>query len=530
MEKQTLQQPIQADPVNKQSYFSYLDGLFGQFNQSKIRFLFVVLAIIIAGLFLLYKPMIQDDAWATSFVVSKIKTGDPFKNGVIDAFDQLSYRTYYNWFNFIPLELSVRSFGVNLIGARFHIWIYSILLFFAIPFYLNSVFKIRTAYLLPLLFVFLPDFNLHFWNRSEIPALFFSLTAIYLINSKAKHATFLSILFFLISFDIHATSAFLAFPFIVFKLKLNQLRCWIEIGLAGLTGSLIIISSKLQFYSFAENNLDFILKCLHLKGGSDHYTPLFYLSSHDFYETEKIRLYPFIKTFSPVLVLFLLNIRKIFSQPQGVYFFKAFISNIILSILLIDTVANGYQLYMLICFLIFTVYVFVFTDRTWVNTIFTAVFLVVLTVNAKDSSKSLISNIKDKPIADRYYEKVERIIREGNYEKIGCRPQYFFITNKLNKKLDFYFSIFLDANRKKTNILEELEAKKYDIFIYDNGFEQTIISEEKNAPGMSWSAYYAALPSVPKKTYESYLNDHYTLILTEKDPLGLTVKFYSRKK
>ena len=156
----------------------------------------LAISIVISILILYFKPFIQDEGWATSFIVSKIKYGNPFKNGLIDSFDKLSYRTYYNWFNFIPLEISIRTFGVNILAARIPILIYSVLLLISISYFFRKNFDNNFFILIPLYLVLMPFFNMHLWTRSEIPASFFSILAIISIHSNNRYKTFFSVLFF----------------------------------------------------------------------------------------------------------------------------------------------------------------------------------------------------------------------------------------------------------------------------------------------------------------------------------------------
>ena len=162
---------------------------------NKIFYLLIIFSFIIVTLILYFKPFIQDEGWATSFIVSKIKYGNPFKNGLIDSFDKLSYRTYYNWFNFIPLEISIRTFGVNILAARIPILIYSVLLLISISYFFRKNFDNNFFILIPLYLVLMPFFNMHLWTRSEIPASFFSILAIISIHSNNRYKTFFSVLF-----------------------------------------------------------------------------------------------------------------------------------------------------------------------------------------------------------------------------------------------------------------------------------------------------------------------------------------------
>ena len=322
-------------------------------NFSLLLYLFFA---IISILFLYYNPIIQDDAWATSFVVSKIKFHDPFANGLIDSFDKLSYRTYYNWFNFIPLEIGIRLFGANPIGARFHIFIYSILISIIFNLLIKVLFNKEYGILLLIGGSLITYFNVHFWNRAEIPALFYSMLAIYFINIKNEKGIFFSFLFLIISFDIHPTSVFLTAPFIFLKKKLYTQKAIIYTFFSTLVGFVIIISSKFQFISYSQSNFDFIIKALHIKGGSDHYPPLLSIKSHDFIYTEKTRLLPLLKLFSPVIALFILNFRHLFNSSNFKYFSFSILFNVLLSVFITDTVSNGYQLYMFFSFIYFTIY------------------------------------------------------------------------------------------------------------------------------------------------------------------------------
>jgi len=481
---------------------------------------------IISFLFLYYNPIIQDDAWATSFVVSKIKFQDPFLNGLIDSFDKLSYRTYYNWFNFIPLEIGIRLFGANQIGARFHIFIYGILISVVFNLLIKAIYNKENGILILIGISLVSYFNVHYWNRSEIPALFYSMLAIYCINIKNEKGIFFSFLFFIISFDIHPTSIFLTTPFIFLKNKLYTKKAFLYIFFSTLLGIIIIISSKLQFISYSQNWFDFIAKSLHIKGGSDHYPPVLNIRSHDFLFTEKTRLLPFLKLFSPVILLFIFNFRNLYTSSNFKYFTFSLLINVLLSIFITDTVSNGYQLYMLFSFSFFTIFVVTNINYNKWNLILLGLLSILYIRSASISISNLSRYIKDKNKYEEYYEGIDKYL--SNKDFVGGTPQYFFITNNRNIHMEYFFTILLEANNTKNSVLSILSSKKYDKIILTSDVKQLLIKEEKEK--YKQSLYYNALPTMSLIEYNNYFTENYTLIYSGNDPLGKGVQIFKAKQ
>lgn len=495
-------------------------------NLNKIyKELVLPISIIIIIIILYFRPFIQDEGWATSFVVSKIKYGDPFKNGLIDSFDKLSYRTYYNWFNFIPLEISIRNLGVNIFAARFSILIYAILLLISITYFFKKRFDNKLFVLMPLYLVLMPFFNMHLWTRSEIPASFFSILAILSIHSNNRYKTFFSILFLIISFDIHPVSLFLSLPFLIFKFDYRNITTYYQ-GVFSLSiGLIIILSSKIQFFEYSSGIIDFLAKSIHLSGGSDHYSPIFKFKEHDFISTEKIRLVPFFTHFSPILLLLILNLKSLSQKNNFKYYFFSFLTSITLSILITDTLGNGYQLYM---FFVFVIFGFFILSNIYLNFINKFILIILIAFTLKDWSTSIQSTfnfISNKRKYQEYYEKVETLIPNNTF--LAARPQYFFSCYKKNIKLEYWFTIFLESNN--SNIITNFENKKYKYLIIDKGFEDLIITEHKQKSINTLSFYYKNLPSVSELDYNTFLRS-YTLINSDIDPLGQQTKIYKKNE
>ena len=492
---------------------------------NKIFYLLIIFSFIIVTLILYFKPFIQDEGWATSFIVSKIKYGNPFENGLIDSFDKLSYRTYYNWFNFIPLEISIRTFGVNILAARIPILIYSVLLLISISYFFRKNFDNNYFVFIPLYLVLMPFFNMHLWTRSEIPASFFSILAILSINSNNRYKTFFTILFLIISFDIHPVSLFLTLPFLLFKFDYKNITTFYQGITSSLIGVIVILSSKIQFFEFSTSITDFLAKSLHLSGGSDHYSPIFKISEHDFITTEKIRLLPFFIHFLPILILLIFNLKSLSKKNDFKYYFFSFLTSILLSILITDTLGNGYQLYMMFVFIIFGFYIISNINLNFINKL-TILILIVITLKDWTSSiQSISNNISNKKKHEKYYSKIESLIPNNTF--LAARPQYFFSSFKKNVKLEYWFTIFLESNN--SNILTNFENKKYEYLIIDKGFEDLIITENKQKSINTLSYYYKNLPSLSELDYNIFLQS-YTLIYSDIDPIGQQTKIYKKNE
>jgi hypothetical protein len=493
--------------------------------KSKLYYLSIIVSIIIIALILYFKPFIQDEGWATSFIVSKIKYGNPFQNGIIDSFDKLSYRTYYNWFNFIPLEISIRTFGVNILAARIPILIYAVLLLISITYFFKKNFDNNFFVLIPLYLVLMPFFNMHLWTRAEIPASFFSILAIVSIHSNNRFKTFFSILFLIVSFDIHPVSLFLTLPFLIFKFDYKNITAYYQSVLSLSIGLIIILSSKIQFFEYSSGIIDFLAKSLHLSGGSDHYSPIFKISEHDFISTEKIRLLPFFIHFLPILILLIFNLKSLSKKNNFKYYLSSFLTGIILSILITDTLGNGYQLYMFLVFVIFGFFILSNIHLNFINK-FILIFLIAFTLKDWTSSIQTISNnISNKKRHEEYYSKIERLIPNSTF--LAARPQYFFSSFKKNVKLEYWFTIFLESNN--SNILTNFENKKYQYIIIDKGFEDLIITENKQISINNLSYYYKNLPSLSELDYNILLRS-YTLIYSDIDPIGQQTKIYKKNE
>ena len=492
---------------------------------SKLYYFPILFSFLIVASILYYRPYIQDEGWVTSFIVSKIKYGNPFQNGLIDSFDQLSYRTYYNWFNFIPLEISIRTFGVNILATRIPILIYAVLLLISITYFFRKNFDNNFFVLIPLYLVLMPYFNMHLWTRAEVPASFFSILAIVSIHSNNRFKTFFSILFLIISFDIHPVSLFLTLPFLIFKFDYKKISTYYQSVVSSLIGVIIILSSKIQFFEFSTSITDFLAKSLHLSGGSDHYSPIFKISEHDFITTEKIRLLPFFIHFLPILILLIFNLKSLSKKNYFKYYFFSFLTSILLSILITDTLGNGYQLYMMFVFIIFGFYIISNINLNFFNKL-TILILIVITLKDWTSSIQAISNnISNKKKYEKFYSKIESLIPNNTF--LAARPQYFFSSFKKNVKLEYWFTIFLESNN--SNILTNFENKKYQYLIIDKGFEDLIITENKQKSINTLSYYYKNLPSLSESDYNNFLRS-YTLICSDIDPIGQQTKIYKKNE
>lgn len=491
----------------------------------KIYYLPILFSFITVALILYIKPFIQDEGWVTSFIVSKIKYGNPFQNGLIDSFDKLSYRTYYNWFNFIPLEISIRAFGVNIFAARISILIYAILLLIAISYFFRKNFNNNFFVFIPLYLVLMPFFNMHLWVRSEIPASFFSILAIISIHSNQRYKILLSLIFLIISFDIHPTSLFLTLPFLLFKLDYKNIKTYYQGFISLFIGLIIILSSKIQFFEYSTGVVDFLAKSLHLSGGSDHYSPIFKVREHNFVTTEKIRLIPFFIHFAPLLILLIFNLKSFSKKTNFRYYFFSFITSIILSILITDTLGNGYQLYMMFVFVIFGFYIISNINLNFINK-FAVLLLIAFTLKDWTSTiKGIYNNITYREKYENYYSKIEALIPNNIF--LAARPQYFFSSYKKNIKLEYWFTIFLES--KNSNILKNFENKNYQYLILDNGFEDLIVTENKQKSINTLSFYYKNLPSLSKSEYNTFLRN-YTLIYSDIDPIGQLTKIYKKNE
>ena len=71
--------------------------------------------------------------------------------------------------------------------------------------------------------------------------------------------------------------------------------------------------------------------------------------------------------------------------------------------------------------------------------------------------------------------------------------------------------------------------KKYQYLIIDKGFEDLIITENKNQSINTLSSYYKNLPSLSELDYSTFLRN-YTLIYNGIDPIGQQTKVYKKKE
>ncbi len=491
----------------------------------KVDKVLIFLMIILISLIYFYRPWIQDEAWMSSFALSNIKYNNPMFNGVCDdwAID-MSYKSYYNWFNFIPMELFIKLFGYNYLAVRIHMIIYLIFALFLFAKWLKKEFKYENGITVFIIFcIFInPEFHKHIWNRAEFTSIFFILLSINVLYTELKYKILISIFLLSISFDVHPTSLFLSLPLFIYSMqsksiKFNFLNFMLFV-IGGFLGIIVIILSKIQFFSPQENVYNFILASLHFSGGTDHYSPIFYFFQHRFYLTEKLRLLPFLKLLIPIIFLIILNFKFLINNDKFRRVTNFLFISITMSIFLIDTTENGYQLYILFSFSIFIILLIQILPQKKINNSIILLFIFLITTRGLYiTTKMLNSYIKEYSNKSNFYENVFNEI--GNVKFIGASPIYNFEANKRDIKSDYYFSIWVNTLRHNTSVIEEFKKKNYDALIIDIQDYNFFIEEKRKKMDVR-SVYYRNLPFTSEYKFKNYLKTHYNLIDTLITPIG----------